>query len=201
MPSSFTNARTSSGPSSSETPTICRGSLYRAARSTSSGTSARHGGHHVAQKFSRTTFPFQAAVETGLPSTSLTRNAGIGCGLLANLTTCAPSDCGFAARVSGRGVACKAAAEKCANAGKAFATFGVADRPAPSPIAIPDSPATRANKKIKDLLIRAITEFHYEPALQTEQVRTFPKPQLFQHHGELLSDANINAGLRFPNRT
>jgi hypothetical protein len=183
MPSSFTNALTSSGPSSSETPTICRRSLYRAARSTSSGTSARHGGHHVAQKFSRTTFPFQAAVETGFPSTSLTKKAGIGCGLLANRTTCAPSACGFATRVSVRGVACRAAAEKCANDGKAFTIFGLADRPAPSPIAIPERPATTANKKINDLLIRALAEFHYEPALEAEQGRTHSKLPQCQHAG------------------
>src|SRR5580704_7183470 len=175
MPSSFTNALTSSGPSSSETPTICRRSLYRAARSTSTGTSARHGGHHVAQKFNRTTFPFHAAVETGLPSTSFTRNAGIGCGLLANRTTRAPSACGFGDRVSVGDVACSAAAEKCGNAGKAFGIFGLADRPARSPIAIPPSPAKIANKKMKEFRIRALTEFHYEPALRTEQGRTYPK--------------------------
>src|SRR3984957_7201444 len=182
MPSSFTNARTSSGPSSSETPTICKRSLYRPARSTSTGTSARHGGHHVAQKFSRTTFPFHAAVEKGLPSTSFARNAGMGWGLLANRTTRAPSACGFADRVSVGGVARREAAEKCGKAGKAFGIFGLADRPARSPIAIPPSPAKIANKEMKEFRIRALTEFHYEPALWTGQGRTYPKLPQRQHY-------------------
>ena len=38
-----------------------------------------------------TTLPFHAAVETGLPSRSFTKNAGIGCGWAANRTTCASS--------------------------------------------------------------------------------------------------------------
>ena len=41
-----------------------------------SGISARHGGHHVAQKLTMTTLPRSEAADSSRPSRSLTVNAG-----------------------------------------------------------------------------------------------------------------------------
>src|ERR1700735_2019326 len=67
-----------------EIPTTCKRSLYRLCNSTSSGTSSRQGGHHVAQKFRNTTLPCHSAVETTSPLMSRARNGGTACGFLAN---------------------------------------------------------------------------------------------------------------------
>ena len=104
----------------------------------------------MAQKFMNTTLPFHEAVETGLPSRSFTRNAGIGCGWLANRTTCAWSegaaDFGLPA----------AAAETAAVAEvvPAFIIRGWSERPAASPMAKPASPAISANTRMNDLFMR-----------------------------------------------
>src|ERR1700723_74269 len=88
MLKAFANSRTSSvEPSSTDTPTTSKLSLYFLASPVRIGISSRHGGHHVAQKFKITTLPCHCAVETTLPSRSCTRNGGTGCGLLAKRIT------------------------------------------------------------------------------------------------------------------
>src|SRR5271167_4588814 len=111
------------------------------------GISARQGGHQVAQKFMKTTLPFHAAVETGLPSRSFTRNAGIGCGWLANRTTCAWSE-------GAADFGLVAAAAGAAAVAPTFIVRGWPERPAASPMAKPANPAISANTSINDLFIR-----------------------------------------------
>src|SRR5579885_3278183 len=55
-------------------------SLYRLCSAIRSGVSARHGPHHVAQKFSSTTFPRAASSVTGFPSSPSSLNSGAASG-------------------------------------------------------------------------------------------------------------------------
>src|ERR1700751_1487968 len=90
IPSLSANAFTPSGePSSNETPTTSKPSLYFFVNSIRNGISSRHGEHQVAQKFKMTTFPGQLAVDTTFSSMSLTRKGGAGWGLLTNRMTVA----------------------------------------------------------------------------------------------------------------
>src|SRR5580765_1846634 len=57
---------------------ICSRSPYVAWRATRSGISARQGGHHVAQKFTSTTFPRRSVDEIDFPSMSRMATAGAG---------------------------------------------------------------------------------------------------------------------------
>src|SRR5262245_17782350 len=52
-----------------------------------SGISARHGGHHVAQKFTSTTLPRKSAIEIVRPLRSVTEKSAIGAGSLRSWTT------------------------------------------------------------------------------------------------------------------
>src|SRR5882762_2670577 len=79
MPNSAANFLTASGSSSSTArPRICKRSLYLFCNRTRSGISARHGPHHVAQKFTTMTLPLDAASVTGFPSRPATWNSGAG---------------------------------------------------------------------------------------------------------------------------
>src|SRR6266436_5454492 len=82
MPYLAANFLMASRSSSSTTrPRICSRSLYFFCSSTRSGISARHGPHHVAQKFTSTTFPLEPARVTGLPSRPARWKSGAGSGL------------------------------------------------------------------------------------------------------------------------
>src|SRR5690606_39767654 len=66
--SSDLNGFSFSGGSSTDTPTTCRPcSPYCSCSSTKPGISALQGGHHVAQKSSRMTFPLKSASLTERP--------------------------------------------------------------------------------------------------------------------------------------
>src|ERR1051325_1629307 len=70
-------------------PTMTSWSRYLSCSLMRSGISARHGGHHVAQKFSRTTLPRQELEGTVRPLRSVTEKAGSGVGSLGTDTSVA----------------------------------------------------------------------------------------------------------------
>src|SRR5271168_3821074 len=109
------------------------------------GISARQGGHHVAQKFMNTTLPFHAAVETGLPSRSFTKNAGIGCGWAAKRTMCASSARSVVLALFAANDADVADDSECAAGLSTFIARGDSERLAANPIARPASPAAIAS--------------------------------------------------------
>src|ERR1700737_1456706 len=57
-------------------PTICRLLPYCFCSATNSGISSRHGGHQVAQKFTKITFPLQFARDKGAPEISRSGREG-----------------------------------------------------------------------------------------------------------------------------
>src|SRR5262245_60424549 len=57
-----------------------------------SGISARHGGHHVAQKLTRTTLPLRSLELIVLPLKSVTEKSATGAGLRRSWTTGGPPD-------------------------------------------------------------------------------------------------------------
>src|SRR5580698_96101 len=123
-----------------------------------------------------TTLPFHAAVETGLPSRSFTKNAGIGCGCAAKRTTWASSARSVVVVLRVANSADDgddtddALDDECAAPLRIFIARGVSERLAARPIARPASPATIASTKIKDLFIRRpAPATHYGPDRLSEQ--------------------------------
>ena len=85
MACSATKRFTTSTPASScEMPMTCSRSPYFACSAIKSGISARHGGHHVAQKLTIVTLPRSDASEISRPSIVLALKDGASAGCLKN---------------------------------------------------------------------------------------------------------------------
>src|SRR5580704_8126636 len=171
----------------------------------STGISARHGGHHVAQKFMNTTLPFHAALETGLPSRSFTKNAGIGCGWAAKRTTCAssPRSAVFASLAANNADDAPGEADaddaECAAGLSTFIARGDSERLAANPIARPASPSTIASTRIKDLFIRRPAPITIMS--QTHSVsNTRSARDCVKTRRQTKKGCGFNPGREFPNR-